>query len=116
MMCMQRYTNSSNNVLNVFGIEALNGLKETKIATLAVGDYNNPLGDGLNYLADIVYRTEEVYTTTEVPETGVDYFWVHVDQVYFEKAKQIPNQVCSPFFLFSFGYTSRNQHDMTNHI
>ena len=104
MMLIQRYTNSANKLLNVVDIETFNGLEETKIATLSVGDYNNPLGDGLNYLGYLVYLTEEVYTTTQAPETSVDYFWVPVDQVYFEKAKQIESQVCSPFFLFSFGY------------
>ena len=101
--------------MHVSDTETFNGLKETKLATLAVGDYNNPLGDALNYLGDIVYRTEEVYMAVEAPETSVDYFWVPVDQVYFEKAKQIPNQVGSPFF-FSFGYTSGNKHDTTNYI
>ena len=76
--------------MHVSDTETFNGLKETKLATLAVGDYNNPLGDALNYLGDIVYRTEEVYMAVEAPETSVDYFWVPVDQVYFEKAKQIP--------------------------
>eukprot|EP00250_Pteridium_aquilinum_P034761 c8061_g1_i1 orf=108-1148(+) len=56
---------------------------------LEFGDYNDPLGNGVNFLSKVCYDAEEVLPVTGTPEVVEKHFWVPVDETYYQIATQI---------------------------
>ncbi|KAJ6901738.1 bark storage protein A-like isoform X2 [Populus alba x Populus x berolinensis] len=59
------------------------------VASLEVGSYNVPEGDGVNLLGQIGYSTEQVFSVSREPNTAVSLWWMEVSQQWLQLAMSL---------------------------